>query len=150
MTSKLTVQAGWLLLTTFLFGCGGSLPPPDSIEHPRDSYVEVPYPPPAALAETVPTRPDAGGLVWLDGDWNFRGYRDTTKGTDSWGNLEYDTAYVLALTFAATDALDVHEQMVAAARHFTDVDTIHAAPRPEWVGNFVAPARKAPLPQTPR
>jgi hypothetical protein len=72
--------------------------------------------------------------MWNWGDWNFRGYRDTTKGTDSWGNLEYDTAYVLALTYAATGAIDVHEQMVAAARHFTDVDTIHAAPRPEWVG----------------
>jgi hypothetical protein len=73
--------------------------------------------------------------MWNWGDWNFRNYQDTTKGTDSWGNLEYDTALVLALTYAATGAPDVHEQMVAAARHFVDVDTIHDFPaRPEWVG----------------
>jgi len=33
----------------------------------------VPYPPPAALAETVPERPDRAGLVWLDGEWMYRG-----------------------------------------------------------------------------
>ncbi|MGC4093819.1 MAG: hypothetical protein QM756_39135 [Polyangiaceae bacterium] len=53
--------------------CAGSLPTPSPIEHPESSFVEVPYPPPAALAETVPTRPNAGGLVWLEGDWAFRG-----------------------------------------------------------------------------
>ncbi len=73
--------------------------------------------------------------MWNWGDWNFRGYRDTTKGTDSWGNLEYDTASVLALTYAASGDADVHDMMIAAARHFIDVDTIHACPaRPEWVG----------------
>jgi len=84
----------------------------------------------------TPERPRTGAFgMWNWGDWNFRGYRDTTKGTDSWGNLEYDTAYVLALTYAATGDAEVHDQMVAAARHFMDVDTIHACPpRPEWVG----------------
>jgi hypothetical protein len=73
--------------------------------------------------------------MWNWGDWNFRGFRDTTKGTDSWGNLEYDTAYVLALTYAASGDEEVHDMMVAAARHFIDVDTIHACPaRPAWVG----------------
>jgi hypothetical protein len=73
--------------------------------------------------------------MWNWGDWNFRGFRDTTKGTDSWGNLEYDTAYVLALTYAASGDADMHDMMVAAARHFIDVDTIHACPaRPAWVG----------------
>jgi hypothetical protein len=73
--------------------------------------------------------------MWNWGDWNFRGYKDTTKGTDSWGNLEYDTALVLALAYAASGDAGVHDQMVAAARHFIDVDTIYACPsRPEWVG----------------
>jgi hypothetical protein len=72
-------------------------------------------------------------LNW--GDWNFIGYHDTTKGIEAWGNLEYDTAEVLALTYAATGDAAVHEMMVAAARHFIDVDTIHACPaRPKWVG----------------
>lgn len=56
-----------------LFACGGSLNGPTLVEHARDSYIEVPYPPPAALAETVPPRPETGDLVWLDGDWSFRG-----------------------------------------------------------------------------
>ena len=81
-------------------------------------------------------RPRTGAYgMWNWGDWNFRGYQDTTKGTDSWGNLEYDTAAVLALTYAASGDADVHDMMVAAARHFIDVDTIYACPaRPEWVG----------------
>lgn len=53
--------------------CGGSLPAPEIAEHPRESYVDVPYPPPAALAEIVPPRPQNADVVWLDGDWTFRG-----------------------------------------------------------------------------
>lgn len=52
-------------------GCGASLPSPPLTEHPLLAYVEVPYPPPAALAETVPERPD--GAVWVDGEWVFHG-----------------------------------------------------------------------------
>lgn len=62
-----------IAITIVLAGCGGSLPRPPVAEHPRDSYVEVPYPPPAALAETLPARPTEGEIVWLDGDWTFRG-----------------------------------------------------------------------------
>ncbi len=81
----------------------------------------------------VPRTGAFGMLNW--GDWNFPGIRDTVKGTDAWGNLEYDTTQVLALTHAATGDPAVFDQMSAAARHFMDVDTIHAlAARPEWVG----------------
>ncbi|HEY5961167.1 MAG TPA: hypothetical protein VIV60_31635 [Polyangiaceae bacterium] len=58
----------WLML-----GCSSSLPLPPKAEHPPDSYVDVPYPPPAALAETLPLRPARAGAVWIDGDWVFRG-----------------------------------------------------------------------------
>lgn len=68
MVSRLT-----LLAAVLVAGCGSSLTRPALVEHPSDSYVEVPYPPPAALAETVPERPDLPNLVWLDGDWTFRG-----------------------------------------------------------------------------
>ena len=89
----------------------------------------------AVQCEEATSRRRVGAYgMWNWGDWNFRGYHDTTKGTDSWGNLEYDTAYVLALTYAASGDAATQEQMVVAARHFTDVDTIYAAPRPEWVG----------------
>ncbi len=84
-------------------------------------------------AATVPRSGAFGMLNW--GDWNFPGMRDTVKGTDAWGNLEYDTTQVLALTHAATADPALFDRTVAAARHFMDVDTIHALPaRPEWVG----------------
>lgn len=60
-----------LLLLISSSACGGSLPHPEATEHPPIAYAEVPYPPPAALAEVVPKRP-AGDVVWLDGDWTFR------------------------------------------------------------------------------
>ncbi len=73
--------------------------------------------------------------MWNWGDWNFRGYEDRVKGTDSWGNLEYDTTQVLALAYTASGTPALFDAMVAAARHYMDVDTIHAYPaRPEWVG----------------
>jgi len=69
------------------------------------------------------------------GDWNFPGYEDDTKGTDAWGNLEYDTTQVLALSFAGSGRPRLYAAMTAAARHFMDVDVIHALPvRPQWVG----------------
>jgi len=40
--------------------------------HPQAAFVEVPYPPPAALVEMVPDPPPAG-TVWLDGYWVWRG-----------------------------------------------------------------------------
>ena len=69
------------------------------------------------------------------GDWNFPGFHDTTKGCDAWGNLEYDMTHVLALAYAATGEPRFFDGMVAAARHFMDVDRIYFSPaRPNWVG----------------
>lgn len=53
--------------------CGGALPSPVLTEHPLGAYVVVPYPPPAALAETVPERPERPGVVWVDGEWLYHG-----------------------------------------------------------------------------
>lgn len=80
-----------------------------------------------------PRRGFFGMLNW--GDWNFPGYHDTTKGCDAWGNLEYDTAQVLALAYTATGDRPYYDGMVAAARHFMDVDTIHyQRQHPTWTG----------------
>jgi hypothetical protein len=69
------------------------------------------------------------------GDWNYPGYHDTTKGCDAWGNLEYDMTQVLALAYAATGEPAYHEGMVAAARHFMDVDRIYYQhDHPNWIG----------------
>jgi len=88
----------------------------------------------ACSADTSNRRIGAYGMLnW--GDWNFRGYRDDIKGCDAWGNLEYDTAQVLALAYAATGNPQYLETLTAAARHFADVDRIHySAQHPAWVG----------------
>jgi hypothetical protein len=57
-----------------VFGaCSGSLPTPPHAVHPSRAFVEVPYPPPAALVEVVPDPPEQEGSVWVDGYWVWRG-----------------------------------------------------------------------------
>jgi hypothetical protein len=63
----------YAVLLVALLGCSGSLPAPTAAQHPLAAYVEVPYPPPAALAETVPARPAASSVVWIDGEWLYHG-----------------------------------------------------------------------------
>lgn len=46
--------------------------PPEAV-HPLRAYIEVPYPPPAALVETVPKPPEEEDAVWVDGYWIWRG-----------------------------------------------------------------------------
>jgi hypothetical protein len=62
-----------MLLLPFVVGCRGSLPQPVKAASPEEAYVEVPYPPPAALAELIPPRPKLSGVVFLDGGWTWRG-----------------------------------------------------------------------------
>ena len=55
-----------------LVACSSSLPAPPETAHPASAYVEVPYPPPAALVEIVPENAPENS-VWLDGYWTWRG-----------------------------------------------------------------------------
>jgi len=90
-------------------------------------------PQPAGKAVEVRRTGAYGMLNW--GDWNYRGYHDDTKGCDAWGNQEYDLTQVLGLLFAATGRAEVYDFLVAAARHYGDVDVIHHQPQhPDWVG----------------
>lgn len=67
------------MLRTFIAGvclqfassCQSALPGPTIAKHPARAFVEVPYPPPAALVEVVPDAPDDS--VWVDGHWVWRG-----------------------------------------------------------------------------
>ncbi len=61
------------LLFALPLGCSSTLPVPEATQHPLAAYVEVPYPPPAALAETVPPPPERDGVVWIDGEWKSHG-----------------------------------------------------------------------------
>lgn len=67
------MRARVLWIAPLLLACGSRLPAPPLTQHPLSAYVEVPYPPPAALAEVVPERPAREGVVWIDGEWRFHG-----------------------------------------------------------------------------
>jgi len=92
--------------------------------------------PPVACEARTSEHPRTGFYgVFNWGDWNFPGYRDHTDGCDAWGNLEYDLPQVLGLAWAATGSRVFYDGMLAAARHYRDVDVIHHAPgHPDWVG----------------
>lgn len=61
------------LIHLVALACSSSLPTPPETAHPLRAYVEVPYPPPAALVEVVPEPPENADAVWLDGHWVWRG-----------------------------------------------------------------------------
>jgi hypothetical protein len=61
-----------LALVATLGSCASSVPGPPLVAHPRSAFLEVPYPPPAALIEAVPPSPSSS-LVWLDGFWTWQG-----------------------------------------------------------------------------
>ena len=61
-----------LVLALPLLACSSTLPRPEAQPHPDEHYRIVPYPPPSALVEIVPTAPSADA-VWIDGYWDFRG-----------------------------------------------------------------------------
>jgi hypothetical protein len=56
-----------------LGACAASLPVPAQAIHPATAFIEVPYPPPAALVEVVPDQPEDSDTVWVDGHWVWRG-----------------------------------------------------------------------------
>ncbi len=76
MLRSTMIRHGRLLLVTvssLIFGaCSPSLPGPPRTLHPPTAYKEVPYPPPAALAEVVPPTPGSSS-VWRDGYWTWQG-----------------------------------------------------------------------------
>ena len=57
---------------SLLAGCGGRFPRPPYSAQPTSALVELRAPPPPARVESVPPRPDAGGAVWIDGEWTWR------------------------------------------------------------------------------
>ena len=66
------LPALWLALSATLGSCVSSVPGPPLVVHPKSAFVEVPYPPPAALIEAVPPSPSTSH-VWLDGFWTWQG-----------------------------------------------------------------------------
>lgn len=93
-----------LLLAGFALtsaACGSSLPDPENATHLANAFVEVPYPPPAALVEVVPDRPD-GSSVWVDGNWVWRGrYYVWQRG--GWVHAPSSSAYASWQVYLAPD-----------------------------------------------
>jgi WXXGXW repeat (2 copies) len=53
--------------------CGAPrLPGPPVTSQPTSALVEVPYPPPPARVESVPSRPHQPDVVWIDGEWTWQ------------------------------------------------------------------------------
>jgi hypothetical protein len=58
------------LLASLFVACTTPLPRSPTTTHDWDDFVEVPYPPPAALIETLPPRPSQTA-VWVHGYWDW-------------------------------------------------------------------------------
>jgi len=64
-----------LACALLLAACGMRLSAPPTGPHPVQStvYVDIPYPPPPARVEVIPTPPADRGAVWVDGEWAWQG-----------------------------------------------------------------------------
>lgn len=60
------------ILGALFGGCAPRLPVPKAGSHVGDRYVAVPYPPPPAKVETIPSSPNEDA-VWVDGQWRWNG-----------------------------------------------------------------------------
>jgi hypothetical protein len=90
----------FVVWSTVLQACSSALPEPPRTVHPARAYVEVPYPPPAALVEVVPEPPEGG--IWVDGHWVWRGrYYVWQRG--GWLRPPEDAAYATWQSVLAQD-----------------------------------------------
>lgn len=70
--------AAWIALAASalpLAACAASVPLPKEGDHTGDPRVYVPYPPPPPQVEILPPMPEQKGVVWVDGQWMWRGRR---------------------------------------------------------------------------
>ena len=67
---------GFAAVFAVALGCGApSVPRPPLVAHKPTDLVPIPTPPPPAKMEVIPAQPAVDGVVWLDGEWTFRGRR---------------------------------------------------------------------------
>ncbi|MEO7113140.1 MAG: YXWGXW repeat-containing protein [Polyangiaceae bacterium] len=71
MRSKIYTAALSLMLV--LVACSFDLPHPRYQRQPTSALLPVPFPPPPARVEYVPTEPKNEGVVWVDGEWEWKG-----------------------------------------------------------------------------
>jgi hypothetical protein len=61
-------------LSLLHLACTADLPGPEVAEAPGHAFVEVPFAPPPARVETVPSQP-SNDDVWIDGEWVWQSGR---------------------------------------------------------------------------
>jgi len=66
-----------VLVASAAASCGGvpSLPRPKLAPHTSEDLFAIPAPPPPAKVEAIPEAPAREGIVWVDGEWSYRGRR---------------------------------------------------------------------------
>jgi hypothetical protein len=110
-------------------GCTSALPTPETATQPATAFVEVPYPPPAALVEVVPERPTspAGATVWVDGNWTWRGSQYVWQ-RGGWLVPPKGSSYATWQVYLAPDG-----RLLFATGTWYDAATHRPLPAPEWV-----------------
>lgn len=66
--------AALLALGASAAGCRSALPVPPTGPHEGDEPIIVPYPPPPGRVQVI-HRPEKEGMVWIDGEWHWKGRR---------------------------------------------------------------------------
>ena len=67
-------------------------------------------------------------------DYGMLNYGDYFAGNRTWGNTEYDTAFVAFLQWARSGDLKYFEEACRASVHHRDVDTCHVSSDPGRIG----------------
>lgn len=84
-----------------VMGCGAEFPEPKTTIHANTDYVQVPYPPPAALVE-VAGDPPSPKCVWTDGLWVWRGDNYVWQ-RGGWAEVSEDIYYAPWKTLVLSD-----------------------------------------------
>ena len=88
----------------FAAGCAttSSLPLPRTGPHVGDEPLVVPFPPPPAKVQVIPARPEQKDLVWIDGQWLWKGRRWAWQ-DGQWEEPLKDGYYALPTTVMLAD-----------------------------------------------
>ena len=67
------IYSAALTLMLVLVACGFDLHRPRYQRQPTSALEPVPFAPPPARVEYVPNQPASNGVVWIDGEWEWKG-----------------------------------------------------------------------------
>jgi hypothetical protein len=95
-------------IAALLSACGASVPVPKTGPHTNEEPVLVPYPPPPARVEVIPSPPpNLKDPVWIDGEWQWKGRRWVWQ-PGQWELPYADGYYALPTTVRLADGTLVY------------------------------------------